>query len=101
VCVVVGAVSSRPPVSLRDAVHAGGRGGLHAGGPPGCLPRILNILGTARYPRCVTAPSVRRRSGVIPEHRHRLKALIADSGTGLGDLVGVILRECCAVVSTL
>jgi hypothetical protein len=34
-----GGVSSRPPVSLRDAVHAGGTGELHAGGPPGCLPR--------------------------------------------------------------
>jgi hypothetical protein len=29
------------------------------------------------------------------------KALIADSGTGVRDLVGVILRERCAVVSTL
>jgi hypothetical protein len=43
-------------------VHAGGTGELHAGGPPGCLPRKLNI-GTAPYPRRVTAPTVRRRSG--------------------------------------
>ena len=29
------------------------------------------------------------------------KALIADSGTGVRDLVGVILHERCAVVSTI
>ena len=29
------------------------------------------------------------------------KALIADGGTGVRDLVGVILRERCAVVGTL
>ena len=56
-----GGVPSRPPVSLRDAAHAGGTGELHAGGPPGCLPRKLNILGTAPYPRRVTAPSRRSR----------------------------------------
>lgn len=56
------------PCHFRMAVHAGGTGELHAREPPGCLPRKLNILGTAPYPRRVTAPSVRRRSGVIPEH---------------------------------
>jgi hypothetical protein len=47
VCVVVGRrVIARARVTS-DAVHAGGTGEVHAGGPPGCLPRKLNILGTA------------------------------------------------------
>jgi hypothetical protein len=37
-------------------------------GRPDAFPRKLNILETAPYPRRVTAPSVRQRSGVIPEH---------------------------------
>ena len=40
-------------------------------------------------------------SGDSPERWRRLKALIADSGAGVRDLVGVILRERCAVVTTL
>ena len=63
------------PCHFGMAVHAGGTGELHAGGPPGWLPRKLNILGTAPYPRRVTAPSVRRRSGVIPEHWRKLVSL--------------------------
>jgi hypothetical protein len=42
-------------------------GELHAARPPGCLPRKPNILGTAPYPPRITASSVRRPPGVIPE----------------------------------
>jgi len=43
------------------------------------------------------------RSASVGGHSRTLaqaKALIADGGTGVRDLVGVVLRGCCAVVST-
>ena len=55
----------------RRACHFGmrctpaARASFMLAGRPDAFPRKLNILETAPYPRRVTAPSVRRRSGVI------------------------------------
>jgi hypothetical protein len=49
-------------------------------------------------------PDSPTRLALLRRHSRALaqaQAVIADSGTGVRDLVGVILRERCAVVSTL
>ena len=70
-CVVGGRRVIAPPVSARDAVHAGGTGELHAGGPLGCLPRKLNILGTAALPaschRAQCTATLWRHSGTLAQ----------------------------------